>query len=335
VEAPSSTWPGLGGAALRRSVGESSQILIWAATGLLFVVSPVVAPGSVSGTALRGMLPFAAILAIASVGQLLVIQQGGFDLSVPGAISLAVVVVTSYAGGHNSGLLAGIAIAFAVIAGAGLVSGAVIAFFGVPPFVATLGVNALLLGGVLRITHGVSSQNVPSELLRFASSSTAGIPNTVLCALGIVAVVHFVQRKTIVGRRFVSVGASAPVARAAGIRVQSYRLGTYALASVLYVAAGILLVGYLGVVSQFPGNDYLLPTIAAVVLSGVSLRGGPGNALAVGISALFLVQLQQVVLGLGAPQSVQLVVQGSIIALAMAIRRSSSMKRGDRRTASA
>lgn len=310
----------LGAGAVQRSIAGSPQALIWGATAVLFAVSPLVAPGSVSGTALRGMLPFAAILAIASVGQLLVIQQAGFDLSVPGAISLAVVIVTSYAGGHDGKLLAAIGIAFGVVAGAGLLSGAVTAFFGVPPFVATLGVNALLLGGVLRITHGVSSQNVPPALLRFSSASTLGIPNTVLCAIGLIGVVQFIQQKTILGRRFVSVGASAAAARAAGMRVQSYRLGTYVVAGVLYVAAGILLAGYLGVVSLFPGNDYLLPTIAAVVLSGMSLRGGRGSALAVAIGALFLVQLQQVVLGLGAPSSVQLVVQGSIIALAMAVR---------------
>ena len=302
------------------SAVQSTHLLVWVAAVLLFTVSPLLAPGSVSGTALRGMLPFAAILAIASVGQLLVIQQGGFDLSVPGAISLAVVIVTSYAGGHDHRLLAAIAIALAVVAGAGLLSGAMIAFFGVPPFVATLGVNALLLGGVLRISHGRSSQDVPPALLRFSSASTAGMPNTVLCAIGLIAAVAFVQQKTSLGRRFVSVGANAAAARAAGIRVQTYRLGTYVVASGLYVAAGILLAGFLGVVSLFPGDDYLLPTIAAVVLSGTSLRGGRGSAVAVAVGALFLIQLQQVVLGLGAPHAVQLIVQGSIIALAMAIR---------------
>lgn len=298
----------------------SSYFVIAVATALLFAVSPILAPGSISETAIRGMLPFAAILAIASMGQLLVIQQGGFDLSVPGAISLAVVIVTSYAGGQDGRLLAAIGIAFAVVAGAGLISGALIAFFSVPPFVATLGVNALLLGAVLRITHGRSSQDVPPGLVSFAADSTGGIPNTVLCAVGLIAAVELIQRKTILGRRFVAVGVNAVAARTAGIRVQLYRLGTYCAASTLYVAAGILLAGFLGVASQFPGDDYLLPTIAAVVLSGMSLSGGKGSAIAVAIAALFLVQLQQVVLGLGAPRSVQLMVQGTVIALAMALR---------------
>jgi ribose transport system permease protein len=308
------------GAAIGRSLGQSSAFFIGLATVLLFAVSPALAPGSVSQTAIRGMLPFAAILAIAAVGQLLVVQQGGLDLSVPGAISLAVVIVTSYAGGHDGKLLAGMGIALAVVAVAGLLSGAVVSFFGVPPFVATLGVNALLLGAVLRITHGRSTQDVPSALLNFAAGRTWGIPNTVYCAAGVIAAMQFVQQKTILGRRFGAVGANAVAARAAGIRVQSYRLGTYVVASALYVVAAILLAGFLGVASQFPGDDYLLPTIAAVVLSGMALSGGKGSAFAVAIAALFLVQLQQVVLGLGAPRSVQLIVQGTVIALGMAVR---------------
>jgi len=64
----------------------------------------------------------------------------------------------------------------------------------------------------------------------------------------------------------------------------------------------------------------LLPTIAAVVLGGTSLAGGSGSVAATAVGAVFLTQLEQVVLGMGAPASLQLVIQGSIIALGMALR---------------
>ncbi len=67
---------------------------IWTATALLFAVSPLVAHNALSHSALQAMLPFAGILAIAAIGQTLVIQQGGLDLSVPGTFSLGVVLVT-------------------------------------------------------------------------------------------------------------------------------------------------------------------------------------------------------------------------------------------------
>ena len=107
---------------------------------------------------------------------------------------------------------------------------------------------------------------------------------------------------------------------AAGIRVRDYQVATYVLASLSYGAAGILVAGFLGTPEIGAGNDYLLPTIAAVVLGGTSLAGGRGSVVATAVGALFLTQLEQVVLGMGAPSSVQLVIQGSIIALGMALR---------------
>src|SRR5690349_13426659 len=78
----------------RPRIGGAAGIV--AATVLLFAVSLIVEPESVRHSSLLGMLPFAAILAIVAVGQTLVIQQGGIDLSVPGMISLTVVIMTRY-----------------------------------------------------------------------------------------------------------------------------------------------------------------------------------------------------------------------------------------------
>src|SRR6185503_16985943 len=72
------------------------------ATILLFALGAIVAPSSVSHSAIIGMVPFAAVLAIAGLGQLLVVQQGGIDLSVAGGISLAVVVVTHQPDGDDA-----------------------------------------------------------------------------------------------------------------------------------------------------------------------------------------------------------------------------------------
>jgi ribose transport system permease protein len=92
------------------------------------------------------------------------------------------------------------------------------------------------------------------------------------------------------------------------------------LASLSYGAAGILVAGFLGTPGIDAGDDYLLPTIAAVVLGGTALAGGAGSVAATAIGAVFLTQLEQVVLGMGAPNSVQLIIQGSIIAIGMALR---------------
>jgi ribose transport system permease protein len=293
---------------------------IWVATALLFAVSPLLARGSVSHSALLSMLPFAAILAIASIGQTLVVQQRGLDLSVPGVITLATIIVTKVADGHDGRLPEAIALVALAAVVAGLVSGIAITWFGITPLVATLGVNALLQGVVFQITSGSSTAAASPGLARFALAKTAGVPNTVILAAIGIAVAALVIRTTIAGRRFVATGASPAAARAAGIRVRRYELATYVLAGLFYGAAGVLVAGFLGTPGIGAGNDYLLPTIAAVVLGGTSLAGGVGSVVATAGGALFLTQLQQVVLGMGAPSSVQFVIQGSIIAVGMGLR---------------
>ena len=96
------------------------------------------------------MLPFAAILAIAAIGQTLVIQQRGLDLSVPGMITLTTIIVTKYPNGNDGKLPAAIGLVVARLRRSGLVSGLAITRLGITPLVATLGVNALLTGAISR-----------------------------------------------------------------------------------------------------------------------------------------------------------------------------------------
>jgi ribose transport system permease protein len=294
---------------------------IWPATIVLFAISPLLARGSVEPSALVGMLPFAAILAVASIGQTLVVQQRGLDLSIPGAISIATVIIVNVPNGDDALLLPAFVLVLATCALAGLVSGLAVTRFGVTPLIATLGVNALLVGAVLQVTGGTARAIASPMLDALAFGKTLGIPNTVIVAVILLAAVSFVTRRTVAGRRFVASGASPRAAFAAGIRVRTYQVAAYVASGIFAGVAGIMLAGYLGTPGLLAGESYLLPTIAAVVLGGTSLAGGAGSVVATAAGALFLVQLQQVVLGMGAPASFQLIIQGSIIALGMAARR--------------
>jgi ribose transport system permease protein len=292
---------------------------IWVATAVLFAVSPLLASGSVSSTALLSMLPFAAILAIASIGQTLVIQQRGLDLTVPGMITLSTILITKIPNGHDDRIPEAIGLIVLACIASGLISGIAVTWLSITPLVATLGVNALLQGVVFQLTSGASTAAAPPALARFALEKTAGIPNLLIIAIIAILLVAGIIRSTVVGRRFVAVGASRAAANAAGVRVKTYEVATYVFASITYGAAGILVAGFLGTPGISAGNDYLLPTIAAVVLGGTSLVGGVGSVVATGGGALFLTQLEQVVRGMGAPTSAQYIIQGSIIALGMAL----------------
>ncbi len=288
------------------------------ATLLLFLLSWGVQPHSVSETSLRGMLPFAAILAIVAAGQTLVIQQGGIDLSVPGMVSITVIILTHIPKGDNGRLWIALALAFGVALATGLVNGITVSRIGITPIVTTLGTNAMLFGGVMAISGG-SPRDTTKILHSFTRGSTLGVPRTVIFAITVIAVVGFVVKRTIVGRRFEAVGANPVAARAAGLEVWRYQIAAYVGASLLYCAGAVLLAGVIKTPSAFQGNSYLLPSVAAVVLGGTSLLGGAGSVVASAGGALFLTQLQQLVLTTGVRTAVQYLIQAAAIAAGVAI----------------
>jgi ribose transport system permease protein len=293
-------------------------IAIWPLTAVLFAISPLLAPGSLSSTSLLDVLPFAGVLAIAAIGETLVIQQGGLDLSVPGGISLGAAVITTYA--SDSDVALWVILALVIGAVSGMLSGAAITWFRITPVVATLAVNALLYGTVLSLTRGQSAQAVPAGLAGFCGARTIGIPNLALVAAAAIMLAHVGVAITKSGRRFVAVGVSKRAARVAGMRTGAFQIATYAIAGLTYAAAGVVLAGYVKTPNLLVGDQYLLPTVAAVVLGGTSLLGGSGSIIASGIGALFLIQLQQILVGMGATAAGQDIVEALIIAVGMAAR---------------
>jgi ribose transport system permease protein len=305
---------------LSRSVFRSSYFAIWPATFLLFALSPFIAHGSVGLGAFRSTLTFAAILAIASVGQTLVIQQRGLDFSIPSGVSIAAIIVCKVPHGSDAKLVSGIIIALATCALMGLLSGLAITVLRITPLVATLGVNSLALGTIYRITSGTQTASATPGLVKFAQSRIFGISTIFLLTILVILVASFILKYTTIGRRFILIGTSHIAAKAAGLAVKRTQLLTYVIAALYSGFAGILLAGFVQTPGLSVGNNYLLPSIAAVVLGGTSLLGGGGSVVASGIGALFLTQLQQVVFGAGAPASVQLLLQSVAIGVGMGLR---------------
>jgi ribose transport system permease protein len=298
----------------------SGGILV--ATILLFLASGLLQPQSLGPSALSGMLPFAAILAIVSLGQTLVIQQGGIDLSVPGVVSLSAVIVSYYAINHQGpdGPALGTAIlcAFAAALASGVINGLLVSVAGVAPIVATIGMNALLYGVNLKISGG-TPVSVPEAMTGFANAKIFGVTVIAYLAILIAAALIFLIKNTVFGRRFEAAGASPRASRAAGVTSGRYQIAAYSGAALLYCTGGVLLGGIMQLPSAFQGDTYLMPSIAAVVLGGTSLFGGSGNLAAAAIAALFLTQLQQLVLTTGASIGVQYLFQGAAIIVGVGV----------------
>src|SRR5690349_22413942 len=147
------------------------------------------------------MLPFAAALGVAALGQTLVVMQGGIDLSVAGGLSLYVVILTKYPAGDNARLLPAIAIAFLAAVAAGSLNGFLVGRMRLNPIVATLGTNALLFGAVLWYTAGIPTTTT-QRLSRVGGGTWLGVPIPVYIAVLTTAVVTVVVKLTPPGRRF-------------------------------------------------------------------------------------------------------------------------------------
>jgi ribose transport system permease protein len=288
------------------------------ATGALFLVSYLFGPSSLNRGVVLTMLPFASALAIAALGQTLVVMQGGIDLSVAGGLSLYVVIVTKYPAGDNSRLWPAIGIAFLAAIAAGMANGWLIGRMRLNPIVATLGTNALLFGAVLWYSGGIPTTTT-ARLARVGGGLWLGIPAPVYFAVVVTALVTAVVKLTPEGRRFEAVGDNEVAARTAGLRWMRHRTSAYVWAQILYCLAAVLHAGIVNQPTAYEGNNYLLPTVAAVVLGGTSLLGGRGNLVATAVAALFLSQLDQFVLALGVTYATRTLVQAAALAVGVAL----------------
>lgn len=291
------------------------------ATLLLCLFGGLAAPSTVSPGALVGMLPFVATLALASIGQHLVIQQRGIDLSAAGAISLCAAVVSALPPSGADGIVSGQYVVLTLFAGlaAGTFNGVIITVFRVPALITTLGTNALFQGAAVFLTGG-HAQQVPPSINAFGVGRTLGVPNTIYVLVIVALAIALTLTWTTIGRRFVAVSVSPRAALSMGIRVDLYQIATFAFAGLLYATAAILLSGYLVTPPVFSGTPYMLATIAAVVVGGNSIAGGTNaSVLATVVGAFFLTYLSQLVVSLGYDTSLQFVLQALIVLSSAAI----------------
>ncbi len=271
------------------------------ATAVLVIIGSFLAPSTINSAAILSTLPYFAILAVPSIGQHLVIQQRGLDLSVAGIMSFTAVVVTKLPDGstHIGTVVFWVFAALAVGALCGAVTGAIVTYLFVPPLVTTIGVNAILYGLTYWVSTGASVQ-APPMLVQFFEGRILYVPNTVWVLLIVAAVAVFVLSRTVIGRRFIAVSVNPAAAHAVGIPLKAYSLATYALAGFVYAVAAVMLSGYLVSPTVLCGLPYLLGTIAAVVVGGNPIGGvTKGSVVATIIGAFFLTYLAQLVTALG------------------------------------
>jgi ribose transport system permease protein len=305
---------------LRRTalrVQASPNKWVWAAAVALYLLMIALTPAAATGVAMANMLPFAGMLAVATLGQVLVSAQRGFDFSLTGIIAIASVssaLISNATGSVPLTLLLTVVIS----ALCGLVNGMLVTELKLSPLIATLASNGLYLGIAYLLTGG--SQVIPlSALVEFSRGRILGVATSAWIALLTVVVLIVLIRLTSFGRRFVAVGSNPDAAHAAGIRVPIGLYSAYTLAGACFGVTGVLITGYVNLGSVSASGNYLMLSISALMVAGGAAGGIRVSFIAAIVGAIFISMLDQFVRALGASDPVQSLIQGIVLIAAVAL----------------
>jgi len=293
---------------------------IWIATAALLVVASIIAPDALQSTSWAFVLPYMTILAVAALGQMLVVMQAGIDLSTPGVMFFGGTLIVGVGNGSNGRLAVAILACLALGAGVGLANGVLVGILRLNPLIVTLAVGQIVLAWGVKYSRGVvEGGNVPEALSSWAARKPIGVSVIFWTGAAITVVLALILRYTAAGRRFQVVGANPRAAWMAGIRVRAHVVVAYVAAGMLYATAAVLLAGVRISIDPAFGAEYLLAPIAAVVIAGASLAGGLASATSTWMAALALTLLTQMLRILGLSTAMQFVVFGAAILVGMLV----------------
>jgi ribose transport system permease protein len=291
------------------------EIRMLALAIVIAVALSFLSPYFLTRTNLFNILDQSVVVGIVSVGMTFVILTGGIDLSVGSVAGLCGIVL----GLALQQVPIPIAIPIAVGAGAfvGLVSGILIAYFGLAAFVVTLGMMAIGRSLAYIFSGQTAISNIPSDLSNIVYTSILGIPANVAFLLVLYAIAFLYLTYTKGGRTIYAVGSNQEAARAAGLPVLLYSILPYVVSGALSAVAVTFSVAQLLSADPLMGNMLELDAIAAVVIGGASLYGGRGSIIGTLIGVLIMVMIRNGLNLMGVSPFWQGSAIGAIIILAL------------------
>jgi ribose/xylose/arabinose/galactoside ABC-type transport system permease subunit len=279
---------------------------------VLVVIFTALEPRFLSTGNIKAMLLASAILTILAVGQSFVILTAGIDLSIASTMTFAAVMF-GLAMTSGEGLL--LSCVVAVIAGAaiGLLNGVLIAKGGITDFIVTLGALSAASGLALILSDGRPITVISAPLFKLSSGGFGLVPYTFIIAVVVAVVAHLVLFSTPFGTHVLATGGSVDAASATGVRTKRIKIAVYLIAGSLAGLAAILLVARVGSAEPAANTTFLLNSVAAVVLGGVSLFGGKGSIKGPVFGALLLTALANGLTLLGVSQFYQPLAVGIVV----------------------
>jgi ribose transport system permease protein len=262
---------------------------------------------------------FAAVfpLALVGFGQTLAMLTRGIDLSVGGIMSMTTAILAT--AGHFSGAGFVLELLALVLLGLllGVLNGAMIAYTGLQPFIVTLATWSIWDGIALAILP-VEGGNVPIKLTNAVLGSVAGIPKSVWL-VALLFVMWAWLRDTRFIRDLKAIGSDEGRARLLGVRLAVRKIQTYAISGALAAVAGIYLAAQQASGSPTAGDEFILTSIAAVVVGGTSLFGGRGSAAASTVGAIAYLMIPDLITALNINSFWSVFLQGFLLIVAVVV----------------
>ncbi len=270
--------------------------------------------GASTASLSQATLTFAAFSVIVGLGQMLVITlgPGNVDLSVPATITLSGTVALKVMDGQDNMILLGLLVSVTIGLAIGILNYGLIKYLRIPPIIATLSMSFLVQSSAIWYNRGLRVKP-PEALASFSTGTSFGVPNTAIVALLMSLCVWWLLDRSMFGRWISAIGQNAFAARMAGIAVDGCRLATYVLCAVLASVCGYLLASFSGGAALNMGAEYLLTSIAVVVIGGSAVAGGNSNVPGIWGASLFMFLVVSMLNTYGFGAGVRLIMTGLII----------------------
>jgi ribose transport system permease protein len=299
-----------------------------AGTVVVWLVIVLLSRGSGGGAVLSAALNYSVFFAIVGLGQMLVMASGAgnIDLSIPANITLAAYLSTGQMHGADSGALLGIAVGLASGAAIGLANALLVLAFRIPPMVATLA-SGLVLESLTFVYSRISVAKPAPMLAQFTTGRILGIPYVTLAAIAGSVVLIVVLKRSLFGRSLLACGQNELAAWLSGIDIRWTRIGAYVLCGTFTALAGVLFAGFVGGPSLNMGSEFLLSSIAVVVIGGTNVAGGQATVIGTWSASFFLFLLLSMLNVLQVGPGLRNVITGVLIIAVLALNKPSQFRR--------
>ena len=300
---------------------------------VIIIVFSALSPNYFTVNNLLQMSAHVAIFAVLGLGMLMVILNGGIDLSVGSTVGLSGIVAGALMQGVEIPALGlklfpsvWVVVLLALATGAfvGFINGVLISRFKVAPFVATLGMLYVVRGVALLITGGLTYPalqgqealgNTGFNMLGF--NRILGVPTGVVIMVVLAILASVLLNRTVFGRWIYASGGNERAAELSGIPVNRVKIRVYVLSGIAAAIAGVIIASELTSANPTAGETFELTAIAAVVIGGASLMGGRGTVRGTLLGAFVIGFLSDGLVIIGVSEYWQMIFKGAVIVLAV------------------